>query len=106
VPLQLSAHLKGSFEHDVAQREEVSDSAIHFSRLSGMAPANIDIVCDFTVEEGLLLIVRCPKRPAPYFHGRADPKPLDVKQKSNPATGLVTLDNGRVLVSDYDLMCV
>jgi hypothetical protein len=106
MPLQLTARLKASFEHEVAEREEVSDRAIHLSRLSGIAPADVEVLCDFTFEEGLILVVRCPKRPARYFHGLAKPKPLDVKQKSDPATGLVTLDNGRVLVSDYDLMCV
>jgi hypothetical protein len=104
---RVTARLAGSFEHNVAQREEVSDRDIHLSRLSGMAPADVDVLCDFTREEGLLLIVRCPKRPARYFHGHFDPKPLDVKQKSDRATGLVTLpDSGKVLVSDYDLMCV
>ncbi|MEO7244313.1 MAG: hypothetical protein ABIX12_04105 [Rubrivivax sp.] len=90
----------------MAQREEVSDSDIHFSRLSGLAPADVDILSDFTREEGLLLVIRCPKRPARYFQGRAAPKPPEVERKSNPATGLVRLDDGRVYVSDYDLMCV
>jgi hypothetical protein len=94
------------FEHRVARDEGVSDRDIHLSRLSGMAPADIDVLCDFTREQGLLIVVRCPKRPARYFQGRFDPKPMDVKQKSDPATGLVTLPSGRVLVSDYDLMCV
>ena len=94
------------FEHKVARDEEVSDRDIHFSRLSGMAPADIDVLCDFTREEGLLLVIRCPKRPARYFQGRFAPKPMSVKEKSDPATGLVKLGDGRVLVSDYDLMSV
>jgi hypothetical protein len=94
------------FEHRVARDEEVSDRDIHLSRLSGMAPADIDVLCDFTREEGLLLVIRCPKRPARYFQGRFAPKPMSVKKKSDPATGLVTLPGGHVLVSDYDLMCV
>ena len=94
------------FEHRVARDEEVSDQDIHFSRLSGMAPADIDVLCDFTREEGLLIVIRCPKRPARYFQGRFEPKPMSVKEKSDPATGLVKLGDGRVLVSDYDLMCV
>jgi hypothetical protein len=106
MPLQLTTRLKAGFEHDAAQREEVSDGDIHFSRLSGFAPGDVDILCDFTREEGLLVVVRCPKRPARYFHGKAPPKPPGVKQKSDPGTGLATLADGRVFVSDYDLMCV
>jgi hypothetical protein len=94
------------FESNVARDEEVSDRDIHYSRLSGMAPADIDILCEFTRAEGLLIIIRCPKRPARFFHGQYDPKPMEVKTKSDPATGVVTLTDGRMLVSDYDLMCV
>jgi hypothetical protein len=104
--LQLDSRLKASFEHDVAQREEVSDSDIHFSRLSGLAPHDVDVLCDFTREQGLLLVIRCPKRPARYFQGKVAPKPLGVKQKSDPATGLVKTADGTVHVSDYDLMSV
>lgn len=94
-----------SFEHDMAQRHEVSDQDIHFSRLSGMSPIDIDVLCDFTREEALLVIIRCPKRAARYFHGKFDPKPKAVTKKSDPATGLVTQD-GTTYVSDYDLMSV
>jgi hypothetical protein len=104
--MQLTSRMKMGFEHDVAQRELVNDRDIHLSRLSGFAPADVDVLCDFTRQEGLLLIIRCPKRPARYFHGRADPKPLEVKAKSNPETGLVITEFGRVYVSDYDLMCI
>jgi len=104
--LVLDGRLKSSFEHDTSQREEVRDADIHLSRLTGIAPADVDILCDFTREEGLLLVIRCPKRPARYFHGRADPKPLEVKQKSDRETGLVHTGEGKVYVSDYDLMSV
>ncbi|WP_152539499.1 hypothetical protein [Methylomicrobium lacus] len=101
----LPSRLVAEFESKVAQNELVSSHDIHLSRLSGMAPADIDVLCDFTREEGLLLIIRCPKRPARYFQGRYAPKPMSVKDKSDPSTGLVTLANGTILVSDYDLMC-
>ncbi len=104
--LRVTSRLKASLESDVAQREEVSDSDVHLSRLSGMAPADIDVLCDFTRQEGLFVAVRCPKRPARYFHGKVPPKPAGVDRKSDPATGLILLDNGCVFVSDYDLMCV
>lgn len=99
------ARLAASFEHDMAQRHEVSDQDIHFSRLSGMHPVDIDILCDFTRDECLLVIIRCPKRAARHFHEKHEPKPEKVKKKSNPNTGLVTVD-GKTYVSDYDLMSV
>jgi len=102
---RITNQLAASFEHDIAQRTEVSDRDIHFSRLSGMSPVDIDVLCDFTRTETLLVVIRCPKRPARYFHGEFDAKPAPVKAKSNPATGLATAD-GKTYVSDYDLMCV
>ncbi|MBK6854243.1 MAG: hypothetical protein IPG93_22335 [Burkholderiales bacterium] len=93
----------------MARDEQVSDQQIHFSRLSGMAPADIDVLQDLSREEGLLLIVRCPKVAARYHHGRVPPKTWATSKlgiKSDPATGLVTLPNGTHQVSDYDLMCV
>jgi len=105
MPSKISHRLAASFEHDMAQRHEVSDQDIHFSRLSGMSPLDIDVLCDFTREEALLVVIRCPKRPARYFHGKFQPKPAHVKRKSDAATGLAT-ENGITYVSDYDLMSV
>lgn len=102
----IPSRLAASFEHDMAQRYEVSDLDIHFSRLSGMSPPDIDVLCDFTRDEALLVIIRCPKRPARYFHGIFDPKPKHVGEKCSLATGLVTDEDGKTYVSDYDLMCV
>lgn len=107
---KVTSYMRGSFEHQVAQREEAGDEAIHLSRLSGMAPADIEAMADFSRSESLLIIVRCPKRPARYFHGRYDPKPVGVKEKSDWDSGLVVVPNhlsgGRIYVSDYDLMSV
>ena len=104
--LKLTSRTKSAFEHEESLRHEVSDSDIHFSRLTGIAPRDVDVLCDFTRDEGLLLVIRCPKRPARYFHGKAPPKPLNVKAKSDPATGLAMAKDGRVYVSDYDIMSV
>lgn len=101
----ITPRLTAAFEHDIAQRTEVSDQDIHFSRLSGISPVDIDVLCDFSRTEALLVVIRCPKRPARYFHGKYKAKPAHVKAKSDPATGLVTVD-GETYVSDYDLMCV
>ena len=103
---RVTARLAAEFEDRAAREEEVSDRDIHLSRLTGMAPGDVDVLCDFTREEGLLIVIRCPKRPARYFQGRFPPKPLGVKAKSDPSTGLVTLPNGTIFVSDYDLMGV
>lgn len=104
------------FESNVARDEDVSDVDIHFSRLSGMAPSDIDRLRDFSLSESLLIVIRCPKRPARYYHGKHQPKTFATSiyrdpdtgkgLKSDPATGLVTLPDGRKQVSDYDLMCV
>ena len=97
------------FETRVARAEEVSDFDINFSRLTGIAPADVDRLRDFTLAEALLMIIRCPKRPARMYHGKHQPKTLHTSMlglKSDPATGLVTLPNGTMQVSDYDLMCV
>jgi hypothetical protein len=40
---------------NIARDAHVSDSDIHFSRLSGMDPRDVDVLCDFTREEGLLI---------------------------------------------------
>jgi hypothetical protein len=105
----MSLRAAARFESQAARDEEVSDEQIHFSRLSGMAPADIDVLQDFTYEECLLLIIRCPKVAARYHHGKVPPKTWATSKlnlRSDPATGLVTLPNGSHQVSDYDLMCV
>src|SRR4051794_24714217 len=102
---KVTSRMRASFEHDATQRDEVTDQDIHFSRLSGMSPFDIDVLSDFSREEALLIVIRCPKRPARYFHGTFYPKPATVKIKSNSETGLVT-EEGTTYVSDYDLMCV
>src|SRR4051812_26228461 len=79
-----------------AALEEISDSDIHFSRLSGMSPADIEALRIFSVQEMLLIIIRCPKRPARYFHGKYPAKRLVTKNKSDPATGLAINQTGQL----------
>jgi hypothetical protein len=83
----------------------IADADIHMSRLTGMAPADIEHLRIFTLNEQLLIIIRCPRRPARYWHGKVQPKTMVTKQKSGE-DGLVDLGNGRKMVSDYDLMSV
>ena len=97
------------FEERVARDEDVSNFDINFSRLTGIAPSDVDRLKDFTLAEALLLVIRCPKRAARMNHGKYQPKTLATSLlgiKSDPSTGLVTLPNGTKQVSDYDLMCV
>jgi len=77
------------FEDYVARDEEVGDKEIHFSRLSGMAPGDIDVLSDFSFEHALLIVIRCLKRPARYHHGRYRPKTSATSElglKSDPRT--------------------
>lgn len=97
------------FESNWLDRDGLSMEDVHFSRLSGMAPADIETLRDFSRNHCLLLVIRCPKRAARYYHGLYQPKTMQSSMlhlKSDPRTGLVTRPDGRVEVSDYDLMCV
>jgi hypothetical protein len=89
-----------------AARAEIGDLDIHLSRLTGMSPADIEHLRAFTATEALLIVIRCPKRPARYFHGKYPAKRYVTKAKSDPSTGLVINQHGGYEVSDYDLMCV
>ncbi len=103
----ITARQKAVFEHNAARDDDASPSAIHLSRLSGMAPADIDTLCDFTRSEALLMVIRCAKRPARYSHGKVAAKPARLKGvSSDPNTGLVQDALGRSFVSDNDLMSV
>jgi len=57
----------------------------------------------FTREEGLLLVVRCPKRNAAAFIGDIRAKTWATKEKTN-ASGTVFDKQGNPTVSDYDMM--
>jgi len=52
-----------------------------------------------------MFVVRCPKPTARAHHGRFQPKPLAVKDKTG-SSGLVVTPGGSIMVSDYDLMSV
>jgi hypothetical protein len=94
---------------DKAAMDGCSQHAIHLSRQTGMAPADIEGLCDFTREEVLLVVVRCPKPGSRYYQGKFQPKTLATSMKgikSDARTGLIQLPDGRTEVSDYDLMCV
>src|SRR5687768_4021999 len=87
------------------KQKRVADEDIVFSRLCGMDAEDIGTFRRFTVEQPLLMIVRCPKTAARSFHGIFRGKPASVKDKTG-TSGVVVTDDGRGFVSDYDLMAV
>ncbi|WP_455958450.1 hypothetical protein [Methylorubrum aminovorans] len=93
-----------------AALEDVSDTDIHFSRLTGMSPSDIEHLRAFTVNEGLLIVIRCPKRQARYHHGKIQPKTMATGMLcpglKSGEDGIVHIPGGGMQVSDYDLMCV
>jgi len=93
-----------------ASLEGISDSDIHFSRLTGTSPNNIEHLRIFTVNEALLIVIRCPKRAARFWHGKYQPKTMATGTSypglKSQDDGLVHFPDGSKQVSDYDLMCV
>jgi hypothetical protein len=76
---------------------------IRMAMETGMDARDIMNLRRFTREKGLLLIVRCPKTNAAAFHGDMRAKAWATKEHTN-ATGTVYSENGRLMVSDYDMM--
>ena len=77
---------------------------ILFSRLSGMDAADVQVFRDVSLE-GFVFVVRCPKVTARAWHGVLPPKNVATKEKTG-SSGVVVTNRGRMMVSDYDLMCV
>lgn len=98
-----------------ARAAGVSQSAIDFSKLTGIDPMDVQTL-ERASADGLVIITRCPRIEALAYHGTFPAKPMRLKAKSDPATGLATgpggaravdrILEGRQFVSDYDLMCV
>lgn len=97
------------FESEFSDNLYLDDIYIHYSRLTGIHPLDLEAFCDTSREECLIIVTKCPKRPARYLHGKISPKRAWVKDKTDDVTATVTVEkNGRTytFVSDYDLMCV
>jgi len=77
---------------------------ITFSRRTAIGAMDVLTFREFS-RKGILLIVRCPKLTARGWHGILPPKPLSVKTKTGES-GVVVTSNGRMFVSDYDLMSI
>lgn len=75
------------------------------AREAGFHGLDVMNLRNFTRKEGLLLVIRCPKRNAAAFIGDVPAKTMATKQKTN-ASGLVYDNHGNAMVSDYDMMSV
>jgi len=103
----LTASIQEQLEHQREhewRRQGVPEPDIALSRQTGMDAADIGVFRRFS-QRGLLFVVRCPKPTARAHHGRFQPKPLAVKDKTG-SSGLVVNPGGAIMVSDYDLMSV
>lgn len=96
---------------------------IAFSKRSGMDARDIQVLREYSRRRATLIILRCPPVTARLWHGTMPAKPQALKGKSD-AHGIATQDyihknikgkiveseltalNGRLFVSDYDLMSV
>ena len=85
-------------------RSRVSDADIQFALQTGMSGLDVRLLREFS-GGGYLLIVRCPNRAGMVFQGVLPPKPAGIHDKKSSAdSGTLQLDDGRMVVSDYDLM--
>ena len=103
----LKVPIQEQLEHEREQawrRAGVPERDILFSRLSGIDAADVQTFRESSLE-GLLFVVRCPKVAARAWHGVLPPKNAATKAKTG-SSGVVVTDAGRLMVSDYDLMCV
>jgi hypothetical protein len=79
---------------------------LKLSQLSGVDARDIMFLRRFSLDRGLLIVFRCPKRSARAFHGTLPAKTFATKAKSNIQTGTVCGSRGQLMVSDYDMMGV
>lgn len=77
---------------------------IAFSKRSGMDARDIQALRDYSQRRATLIILRCPPVTARLWHGTMPAKPQAVKGKSD-SHGIAAA-NGRLFVSDYDLLSV
>lgn len=72
---------------------------------SGMDARDVMSLREFTKNQKLLIVFRCPKPWARAFHGTLPAKTFATKTKTNEA-GTVLGSSGVMMVSDYDMMSV
>lgn len=91
-----------------ARRKGVSEADIRDSRICGMDARDIANLRAFTNAANLLVVFRCPKQTARAWHGLLPAKSWKASKegvKSGPS-GTAVGGDGRIYVSDYDMMSV
>lgn len=87
-------------------RGRVPDGDVQFALHTGMSALDVNLLRTFSAGRWLL-IVRCPKRAGMVFQGVLPPKPQGLYDaKTSNETGTMQLADGRLVVSDIDLMSV
>jgi hypothetical protein len=94
-----------------AGRAGVGDDDLRFAKRSDLAPEDVAAFRLVTRRQGLLVVMRCPKRGAVAFQGELPPKrwadghdSAGRTVKSGESGIGVHPETGRMFVSDYDLM--
>jgi hypothetical protein len=86
-------------------RGRVPEQDVQFALRSGMSALDVNLLRTYSAGH-FLLIVRCPKRAGMLFQGVLPPKGQGDKAKTSEISGALVTGDGRLLVSDYDLMSV
>jgi hypothetical protein len=107
-PLKASiGEIQAHRREQLARRQGATSTDLEASRETGFDSCDVVQLRLLTLELPCLLVFRCPKLASRWLHGVAPAKTWrlsDLELKSGPSGGLV--HEGRVYVSDYDLMCV
>ena len=86
-------------------RGRVPEQDVQFALRSGMSALDVMLLRTYSAGR-YLLVVRCPKRVGMLFQGVLQPKGQNDKAKTSDLSGTLVTGDGRLLVSDYDLMSV
>jgi hypothetical protein len=86
-------------------RGRVPEQDVQFALRSGMSALDVTLLRSYSAGH-YLLVVRCPKRVGMVFQGVLRPKGQGDKAKTSDVSGTLVTPDGRMLVSDYDLMSV
>ncbi|WP_426957044.1 hypothetical protein [Muricoccus radiodurans] len=94
-----------------ARRDGIASEDVRFARRTDFGPEDVSAFREMTRREGLLVIMRCPKKGAVAFQGVLPPKRWADGHTStgelvkSGVSGIgVHPETGRMFVSDYDLM--
>jgi hypothetical protein len=94
------------------RRAGVSEADIHFSSLSAIGAPDVGTFRNSSRDNGLLIVIRCPKRTARPWQGLLPAKPkflIGIPENESTKTGtsgVLVTSRQDMFVSDYDLMSV